>query len=97
MKNKTGKEGEENRKKKKMREKEGKGTYWSLDLTQETLFQVNQAQMHVCMSSLGFFPILKDVKCNKYKEKEQNVSIINQPQNYSHRKHFIFAQLQIQL
>lgn len=52
MKNKTGKEGEENRKKKKMREKEGKGTYWSLDLTQETLFQVNQAQMHVCMSSL---------------------------------------------
>lgn len=54
MKNKTGKEGEENRKKnkKKMREKEGKGTYQSLDLTQETLFEVNQAQMHVYMSSL---------------------------------------------
>lgn len=35
-----------------MREKEGKGTYCSLDLTQETFFEVNQAQMHVCMSSL---------------------------------------------
>lgn len=42
----------EKKNKKKMREKEGKGTNWGLDLTQETLFEVNQAQMHVCMSSL---------------------------------------------
>lgn len=54
MKNKTERREKktEKKNKKKMREKEGKGTYWSLDLTQETLFEINQAQMYVCMSSL---------------------------------------------